>query len=150
MYLRSFRASTSARLSMNSQITPPGTFWRRPSSTAKTWWPWSWLWTRPRDRISRPRMRMWVPHKDTDVDFKIHFLSYRICFRFWFLSHCWFFLDLIKKKKKKKSYIVLHYSSLLSVKIIKGFMSGSVCSQYIICVNTQIHLQRKYEIRKYA
>lgn len=55
------RTSISAHSSTNSPSTRPGTFWLRPSSTAKTWWLWSWLWTRPQDHISLLRMRTWVP-----------------------------------------------------------------------------------------
>lgn len=68
-YFLSFRASTSAPSSMNSQTTRPEMFWRRPSSTAKTWWLWSWLWTRPRDHISLLMMKMWV-HTGTDAQSK--------------------------------------------------------------------------------
>lgn len=60
-YFLSFRTSTSAHLSTNSQTTRPGMFWLHPFSTVKTWWQWSWLWTRPQDHISLLRMKTWVP-----------------------------------------------------------------------------------------
>ena len=68
-YFLSSRTSTSAPSSMNSQTTRPEMFWRRPSSTAKTWWLWSWLWTRPQGHISPLTMKMWV-HTGTDTQSK--------------------------------------------------------------------------------